>query len=262
MKRNAVFMLTLVLGSTATFAQSEKPGELTDPLEILRKVDAAAKAVNSVQYDVSLTVGGALAEGGAPSGEFSFIVFGYQNGAPKKYMADAKIKLRGESKVRRVTAGSDYDTYFVIDHAAKIAYEDLDPIVLGTAARVFQEAAMIEYVHDAPFSDEQNAKSRKLLGTKTIGGEECYEIHVVYTSKRAPEGTWCFSKKDFLPRQRTDHFSLGERGTGTRTKTITNLVVNPKIGPDTFKLKLPEGYKKTDDFAPDFLGLRRDQPDR
>ena len=258
MKRNAVFMLTLALGSTAALAQEKKPGELTDPLDILRKVDAATKAVKSVQYDVTLIPGGALADS-ALSGEVSFIVSGYQNGAPEKYFADAKIKLRGESEVKRVTAGTDYDTYFIIDHAGKIAYEDLDPIVLGPAGRLFQQAAMLEFVHDAPFSDELNGKSRKLLGTKTIGGEECYEIHVVYASDRAPEGTWCFSKKDFLPRQRTDHYSMGERGTGTRTKTITNLVVNPKIEPNTFKLKLPEGYKKTDDFAPDFLGLRRNQ---
>ena len=34
-----------------------------------------------------------------------------------------------------------------------------------------------------------------------------------------------------------------------RADTITNLVIDPKIDENTFKLKVPEGYEKTDDFA-------------
>ncbi len=62
MNRIAMFALTLGIGSTAVFAADKTAGDLTDPLAILRKVDAAAKAVKSIKYEVSLTVGGALAE--------------------------------------------------------------------------------------------------------------------------------------------------------------------------------------------------------
>ena len=41
----------------------------------------------------------------------------------------------------------------------------------------------------------------ELKGSKKISGEDCYEIHVVYASENAPEATWYFSKKDFLPRR-------------------------------------------------------------
>ena len=40
------------------------------------------------------------------------------------------------------------------------------------------------------------------------------------------------------------------RGTGEVVKTITNLVVDPKVDDLFFKLKLPAGYTQVDDFAP------------
>ena len=56
--------------------------------------------------------------------------------------------------------------------------------------------------------------------------------------------------RNFLPRQRIDLYTLPDNTTGTVTKTVTNLVVDPKFDEKSFTLKLPEGYTKTDDFAP------------
>ena len=96
-----------------------------------------------------------------------------------------------------------------------------------------------------PFTDEIKAESKTMKGTKTIGGVECYEIDIAYAAASGQKATWCFSKKDFLPRKRVDIFQGG-----SREKTITNLVVDPKIDDATFKLKLPAGYTQVDDFAP------------
>ena len=109
---------------------------------------------------------------------------------------------------------------------------------------------MSEHLAPEPFSDEINSPTKELKGSKTIGGEECYEVYVVYASDQSPKATWYFSKKDFLPRARYDDYTLGDGGTGLLKKTVTNLVADPKLDMDAFNLKLPEGYTKTDEPAP------------
>jgi outer membrane lipoprotein-sorting protein len=112
---------------------------------------------------------------------------------------------------------------------------------------------MIEFIHPTPFNDEINGRSRELKGSEKVDGEDCYIIHVVYAAEQAPQAIWSFSKKDFLPRRRIDIYALPDGQEGRGTKTITNLVVDPKVDEEVFKLKLPEGYTKTDDFAPNLL---------
>ena len=154
------------------------------------------------------------------------------------------------TETRRVTSGGDGEMFYVTDHQAKKAYEDIDPAVVGSFGRLLRPALMIEFLHDTPFTDEINGRSREFKGSKVINGVDCYQIHVVYTREDAPPSTWCFGKKDFLPRQRIDEFTLQNGEKFTQTRTLANLVADPKLDPDTFKLKLPEGYTKTDDFAP------------
>jgi outer membrane lipoprotein-sorting protein len=109
---------------------------------------------------------------------------------------------------------------------------------------------MIEFLHETPFSDEINGKKQELKGSKKINGEDCYEVHVVYAAEQAPEAIWFFSKKDFLPRCRMDVGKTPDGRKYVQTKTLSNVVVDPKLDDKTFKLKLPDGYTKTDDFAP------------
>ena len=88
----------------------------------------------------------------------------------------------------------------------------------------------------------------ELVGKETVGGEECYAVHVVYTGGQG-ETTWYFSTKDFLPRRRIRHIS-GQQGEGTIENVITDLKVSPKVEDALFTLNLPEGYEQIDDFAP------------
>ncbi|UCE60681.1 MAG: hypothetical protein JSU63_02810 [Phycisphaerales bacterium] len=246
MKRTLCLLLVLGLASAAVQADDKKPGELTNPLEILKKVDEACKAVNVVKYN-------AVAEGG---GEFAarfgkiqatYVTEGWIQGGPEKYYADAKLTLPNTPEPVRITGGTDNDTFFIVDHANKIAYEDIDPAVMGPSGGMLLFGLMGELTHPTPFSDEINGPRREFRGSQTVNGEECYEVHVVYAREGAPEGTWCFSKKDFLPRRRISHYT---QQNGTITKTISNLVIDPKLDKEAFKLKVPEGYTKTDDFAP------------
>jgi hypothetical protein len=231
------------------YADDKKPGGLTDPVEILKKVDAAAKAVKAVKYDV-VYEGLAAAAANTPKVEASIIASGFAGNAPEKYLVDAKIILPNATNPRRITGGTDNDMFYVVHHDTKMAYEDIDPAVMGTAAQIIARAWMIEFVHPTPFSDELNGRTRELRGSKTIDGEDCFEVHVVYAVERAPQATWYVSKKDFLPRGRIDTYMRPDGQQLVWQKTISNLVINPELDDEVFKLKLPEGYTKTDDFAP------------
>jgi len=247
--RKILLVLGLALTPFAAWSEEEKKsGELTDPVEILKKVDEATKAVKAVQYDVEFEGTGAAAARAA-KGEGTYLFTGVVGTRPQKYRADIKIKRPDSEEVQHLTGGSDGDVYFLIDHANKKAYEDIDPAVIGTIGRPLQAGLMVEFVHETPFTDEINATKHELRGSKTIGGEDCYEIHVGYANQ-AQEATWYFSKKDFLPRGRIDFFRVPNQPEGGQQKFLKNLKVDPPIDADAFKLKLPEGYTKTDDFAP------------
>lgn len=249
MKRASCFSLGLVLTFTAALATGANGQELTDALEILKKVDAAAKAVKAVRYDATFKpLGPSMAQG--PQVEGSVVMSGWMGGSLEKFLFEVTIKNAGSSDEQKVTAGGDGEEFFVIDHKTKAAYVDIDPAVLGTIGRRARQLQTVEFLHPAPFSDEIDAQKLELTGSKKIGGEDCYEVHVVYASGRQ-EAIWHFSKKDFLPRGRMD-INKDESGTIVRQsqRFLTNLEVNPKLDDSLFQVKVPEGYTKTDDFAP------------
>lgn len=250
MKRAVSTLLALCLVPLAAYSQDKgKPtGELTDPLEILKKVDAAAKAVKAVKYKATFKGTGNTASR-APEVEGTVTFVGWAGGRPEKYRIDAKVKRPGSSDVTELTVGGDGDEFYVIDHKNKKAYVDIDPAVIGTMGRPAFALLTTEYVHPTPFTDEINGDKQELKGSKKIGGEDCYEVHVIYAGGRG-KAVWHFSKKDFLPRARLDLFTTPGGEKGGRQRILTDVVVDPKLDKDVFKFKLPEGYTKTDDFAP------------
>ena len=244
--------LFLVLGlgmiPATGYALQTKADELTDPVEILRKADEAAKAVKSVKYKVSYKGGGA-AGAQAPTIEGTVLMDGWFESAPDKFVCEANIKQPGSSEVRAITAGSDTRTFYVIDHQAKVAYVDVFPQVIGTIGRPVLSLRMVEFLHPNPFRDEINGREQQLRGSKKIGGEDCYEVYVVY-SNRLQQAIWYISKKDYLPRSviRRQPGPSGERL--EEQWTLTDVVVDPQAGKEPFKLRLPAGYTRTNDPAP------------
>ena len=242
-----------------TTKPSTKPaakGELTDALEILKKVDAAAKAVESARYESEL-VGLEAAEPLVGKLRATIVAAGTPTDplvpTPQKYWVDAKFERPGDGGTVHFTGGCDGENYMLIDHATKTAYQDIDPAVLGSGARVLAGGMMIELLHQSPFGDELKGSSQKLLGSKIVGGVDCYEIHIVYNlgqRTRQPEATWYFGKKDFLPRRRVDKVLMPDGSSAGVQRTISKLEVNPKLEKDAFEQKIPAGYTKTDDFAP------------
>ncbi|MCP4245521.1 MAG: DUF2092 domain-containing protein [bacterium] len=243
--------LLLGLAFLAPEPAEKKPapdGKSPEAVVILKKVDAAAKAVKAARYKASTKPEGAAVQF-FPAAEGTVIHVGWTGSLPEKFHIQLESKTAQSEETRRVTCGGDGETFFLIDHQAKKAYEDMDPAVLGSASRMVRSFGMVEFVHPTPFSDELNAEKAVLLGTEKIDGQECDKVRVVYVGGQQ-ESTWFFSQKDHLPRRRIQHFRTPQGQAGTLTVDVTNLETDPKLDADTFKFKKPDGFELVDDFAP------------
>ncbi len=253
MRRVYLHAMVLALGCGAAWAQdAAKPaaagGELTDATEILKKADEASKAVDSVKYTAKAKGLGAD-EAKMPTVEGTVYLHGFKNNGPEKARYEGKVTIP-EGTPQEYIMGADGKEYFLIDPSKKIAYVDIDQQVVGRSGRMLGLLTMAEYVHEKPFSDEIGGVKKELKGSEKVGTEDTYHVYVKY-AQEGQEADWYFSKKDFLPR-RVDRHIPGRDGAppGGRQLVVTSLTVAPKSDKDPFKFELPEGYTKSDDFAP------------
>ncbi len=225
------------------YEKKSKSDELKDPIAILKKVDAATKKVKTVQYDAKHETKG-RGDGPTMTVAGSVIMSGKAmrvGAVPSKFWMKLKAEMPSGEK-HKFVIGSDGDEYYLFDPKKKTAYVDIDSSVLGNWGELAGALIMVEYVHPTPFSDELDGDKAELRESKKIGGEDCYQIFVVYKDSQG-SAIWFFSKKDFLPR-RVVRIEQGS------TTTLTNVKPDPKLEKDVFKVKIPEGYTKTDEPAP------------
>ena len=222
------------------------PDRSPEAIEILKKVDAAAKAVDSVRYKAKSVPSG-VATNFVGEAEGTVALDGWDKGAPKRFRVEGTAK-RADAEPVQLTAGGNGETFFLIDAASKKAYEDMDPGVMGRTGQALRGLRMDEFVHNAPFDDELNGQSVKLAGKESVEGVECYKIDVVYSGGQG-ESTWYFSTEDYLPRRRVRKFTTPQ-GDGAIDLVISSLEVAPAFDGSTFALVLPAGFQKIDDFAP------------
>lgn len=246
MKRLAILAAVLLAtASSGVLAEGTDDGK-----EILKKVDATSKAVMAVSYSGSYKAEGALASR-IPTLEGKVMVLGpVEGGVPKKFRIEAKVTAPDSSETKSLVVGSDGENFYLIDRTAKTVYEDIDPAVIGRTGQRVMGLVMQEFLHPTPFSDEINAKS-EMKGTAKVGDEECWKIFVDYgTAAGGQTAMWYFCKKDNLPRQ-VDRTRSSQSGEKTTTfQVVTNLKADPKFKDGAFKVVVPEGYTKSDDFAP------------
>ncbi len=232
-------------GLTPPGGQSQPPATQQQAIDILKKTDAAAKAVTTAGYDARFEVSGWLADelgnlqghalvGGEFRRTFQFFRFEIHHPQP----------IDGEK--RKLTAGSDGQTFYLIDHQKKTVHTGPGASVLGPAGRTARTLGMVEFLHPTPFSDEINADRAELIGTATVGDQECYKIHVNYAGTTA-RAIWYIAQKDYLPR-RVDRFRRNP-ATGQEAVThliVTNLIINPVFFVNPFELRVPPDYTRTD----------------
>jgi len=245
MRRALVVMLGLLVVSAFASAQEEpkvKPEaeevSLPDPVELLKKTDAAAKAVKLVKYDFSFEPTGSQAAN-LGKAEGTVYLSGWAGNDAEKSRCEAKVSIPRSSDVHDVVVGNNGKMLFVIDNRAKTVQQNVSELRMSWVPRTAWGLRVLEFVHPTPFSDEINAKNHVLKGSTKIGDEDCYEISLDYNTTPPQSVVWVVSKKDFLPRA-VERFTAG----GSLKWTISNVVVDPKLEKDPFVLVVPEGYTK------------------
>ena len=232
---------------TALGQQTPKKTGADDPKEILQKVAAALQEVKFVQYDARYTATGWITahvpniEGSAALGEpFQYDI--------ARFRAEVKMTPHQSEETIELTAGCDGDLFFLIDPKTKMVYADIDEAVLGTHQRNVQRLLMREFVTKEPLADVLKAEKLELKETVQVGDETCYQIHVPLSDTRGI--TWFVSKKDWLPRRVDRLYQNPEGGEGSTRLVLTNLVTRTTFSAEPFKVIVPQGFTRTDDFAP------------
>ena len=241
-----------VVGQTGAAAgeASEKKAEPSEGLKILQKTAAALEKVKSVRYQAQYQGTGwvkqyvADVEGSAMLGEPS-------EHDIARFRCEVKLTPPKAEEPLELTAGSDGDLFYMIDPKTKTAYVDMDDAVLGSQGRNVQRVLMREFVAKEPLAEDLKAEKVELKGTAKVGDEDCHEIHV--TRSESQQVVWFVSKKDGLPR-RVDRIYQNrqdpEGDAGTTQLVLSNVVVDKTFQMAPFKVTVPAGFTKTDDFAP------------
>lgn len=241
-------VLCVMIGLSVTAAAAAQE-LLKDPIEILKKADAATKAVKSVSYDADFTGYGA-SEKSSPRVMGSAILGGGTDKTAYHSYCETKVKTAKSDKYVAVRIGSDGETYFFIDAKGKKVKKGDSLLTWSGLGFEAARLMMQEFILPTPFSDEINGDVVELKGVEKIGDEKCYRIYVEYAENMG-EAVWWFSTEDFLPR-RVDRIGKSVDGKQAGTwLTLTNLVVSPKLSGNTFALRVPNGYEVEDVKAPE-----------
>ncbi|MEK6677117.1 MAG: DUF2092 domain-containing protein [Planctomycetota bacterium] len=252
--RGVAFLATIAvavggLSLTIRAEEVKKPQGLPEAAELLNKVEAAFKNLKAVRYSFQRQ-GINADEGKVAKIEGTVILSGWAFRNVQKFRAELKVQRPGADKTTEFSAGSDGELVFLIDPDKKTVFADLDPAVMGAQTRIVMAGLMSQFVRPDPFEDEKKAKKSEVRGIVKVGEEDCYEV--AFMEEEDKSGTvWFFSAKDYLPRRMDLLFPAREGGgLGGRRMVLTSLTPNPTSTSDPFALVVPEGFKRTDEFAP------------
>jgi len=220
-----------------------------DVRAILRKADAATKAVKAVSYEAEYYGVGDLAQRyghvrgslQARQGDRGFWGQLFGGASRRSLMRIKGVRTTPNSgKAHPFDVATDGKQVVSIEADGKLFIHGKLP---GAAALLqpAQQLLMLEYLHPRPFRDEINARTARHEGTKKIGGVDCDVIYVVYQNRS--ESRWYFGREDSLPR-RVDRISSRRDVKGAVVLTLSKLDVKPDFDDDTFRPNCPEGYEK------------------
>ncbi len=255
----SISLMGIVLAAVAITARADEDKEKKseknvspEAMKILEQSVEAVKKVNFARYNGEFTSTAWIRQwvpdvkGKAAIGEVS------KYDVPRfrcdvEMTPPAKPDAEEKPKMQRLTAGSDGDSYYLIDSDEKIMYVDMDPAVLGSNGGGIQRLLMGVLVDKEPYADELKADTIEKRDDAKVGSVPCYHI---YTKSDDGEANWFISKSDLLPRRVERIYKNGKDEVGTIDLTISDLEYSSKMDLKPFRVIVPDGFKKTDDFAP------------
>lgn len=246
-----VLSLMFMAGLATAMVQADQTKETLSPggdgVAILEKAREAMKSLKSVRYKADYRATGWLTEF-VPNVQGEVLLAGQSQWKIDRFFCTVTVRPPKEENAQNLTAGCDGDVYFLINPLNQTAYEDMDAAVLGSNGRAVTRIVVSGLTSGDPLVDERKAQKVELKEDIDIAGESCHQVLVTL-----PDGgrqvVWYFSKKDYLPR-RYDRLNKNPKGEeGSTQLLLTGLETNPKIEGNPFKLSLPAGFAKSDQFA-------------
>ncbi len=242
MLRHAGLILCWVLLSGVASYAGDDAGR-----KIIEQCASKIKQAHVVSYEVDYKGTAWVAKRvGEVSGKV--VVGGRSEWDVDEFWCDVTLKKHDSEEAIHLMAGSDGDQYFLIDPKTKMAHLDMDPAVLGSQGRNVRRAIFRQYTSKEPMKDVLEAKKIELQGTELVGQEACHKIEVI--EEDDSRSVWFISQKDYLPRRVVGYHVHPEHGEGTTDLTMSHVKIDPRMDHGPFKLVVPAGFTKTDDFAP------------
>jgi len=204
----------------------------TDPISILKHVDAAATKVDLVRYKVK--VKGEKAAASRGSMEMTITLQGFQQGLPKYFAANGTLVDPDMDKPVVFSIGSDSLQFYGIIEGEKQLHQELEFGVIGDLIGPLRQGIFAEFYREEPFLDEINAPKVELTGSERLGAEDCWVINVDFAQRPGRLTTWYIAKNDLLPRGRRDAFLNRDGQPAAMFKVITQLDLSPALNSDWY----------------------------
>lgn len=242
-----------VLLPISVSAAADEPAA-PDARSILRRADAATRAVRAFTYEAEAYGEGFLASRlprvhgtlKARQGRRGLLsrLFGGR-GAPPMMRYQGEFTLPGGGRAQPFDIATDGRQTVCIDADRKqftCCENGGDNVGLFSNQMFARRLFMLEYLHPTPFSDEIHAKEARYEGIREVAGVPCHVIYVVY-NQRAPDSRWYFGIKDSLPRRVDRIYHKGDRH-GSQTLTLAHLDTSPDLSMKDFRPQCPVGYQR------------------
>lgn len=232
--------------AAAPAAKVDAP-KVADPKAFLGEVIKALGSAKVVSYEVDYVV----------TGWFGFflpnikgtVIMGKDTDLKsQRFQSNLTVEPVGSSEKTTLAAGADGSHYWVVDEVTKTVHVDMDPAVVGKNRWGIEFAMVKEFAAPDPFAEILKEGEIKVEGMTKVGDIECVSLRL--RSPNQPEALWEFAMADHLPRRITFAQTNEKGDEGRAVMTLNKLTVNPTFAKEPFTLVVPEGYKKTDEFAP------------
>ena len=224
-----------------------EPKSVAEARAIIEKAREALKQIKTIRYQMKFQAHGWMAkyaadtEGSVLLGELSELNI-------PRFRCEIRITPADSKSAIELQASSDGEIYYVIDPKTRIVHADIDEAVLGSQSQDVLRVPFREFVIKEPLANELRAKQIEWKGEVKVGDVACHQIEVTMTETR--RSTWFIAKQDWLPRRLVRVVTDATLGEGYMEYELQNLQPETTFDPKQFKLTVPAGYRKTDDFAP------------
>jgi hypothetical protein len=237
-----------ILSPTAARADEESKGVTADAAAVLTQAATALSKAKVVQYTAEYSADGWVTSR-VPAVNGSVVMGPKADYDVDRFRLSVSLTPYESKETASYTAGCDGDTYYLSDAKTKTVYADMDPAVMGSNARDVQRVLLRNFSQTEDWMKEElDAQAGAVGEEETVGGEPCHRIDVTISDRE--RRAWFFAKSDLLPR-RVDRIYLDPDGKeGVTRLVIKDLKARSKLDLSPFKVEVPAGFTKTDQFAP------------